>query len=333
MLGMTALALAALPATIPMLAVADLVRFRPRLPSVRVYLFALQYLVNDSVEILAAGPYWMAAGFGTRLRSRSSIERHRRLQQWSLDLLERRAEQLLGLRIDMALEDHSALVGTGSGPVIVVSRHVSLFDASLPGILAHRAGYSTRGVIMAELLADPGFDLLYGRLGSVFIPRDGGSAAIDAIADMVRDADERTAYLLFPEGRLFRTGALTRSLDRLAAADPERAKRLAGLTRVLPPRPGGLVTLLAAVPTADVVVLDHRGLDGVGRLGDLARSVPRREPISVTARRITRSEIPTDPAAQAHWLDDLWLGLDRDLSREPDRDLSPDPNPGLDGRH
>ncbi|MEP6665583.1 MAG: hypothetical protein ABJA81_03950, partial [Nocardioidaceae bacterium] len=28
--------------------------------------------------------------------------------------------------------------------------------------LYHRLGYRTRGVIMAELLADPGFDLIYG---------------------------------------------------------------------------------------------------------------------------------------------------------------------------
>lgn len=316
MLGATALGLAAAPLAIPALAVADLVRMRTRLPSARVYLFTLQYLVNDSVEILAAGPFWVLAAFGTRLRSSASIERHRRLQQWSLDLLERRARQLLGLRIHTSAEDLASLVGQhGLRPVIVVSRHISAFDAALPGLVTHRAGYSSRGIIMAELLRDPGFDLIYGRLGSVFIPRDGGETAKRAIARMVDGADEKTAYILFPEGRLFRPDALERSIGRLSATHPERAKRLRGLSSVLPPRPGGLLTLLDALPDADVVVLDHRGLDRYQRLADLTRSAPVDRPITITVRRIGRAEIPSDPAAQIRWLDDLWLGLDRDLSR------------------
>lgn len=315
MLGATAIGLVAAPLAIPALAVADLVRIRTRLPSVRVYLFALQYLVNDSVEILAAGPYWLLAGFGTRLRSPTSIERHRRLQQWSTDLLEHRAGQLLGLRIDLPPEDLASLVGTRRRPVIVVSRHISLFDAALPGLVAHRAGYTSRGIIMAELLADPGFDLLYGRLGSVFIPRDGGKSSAQTIARMVDGADGNTAYILFPEGRLFRPDALERSMERLRGSDPERAKRLGDLSAVLPPRPGGLLTLLDALPDADVVVLDHRGLDGHRRLADLIRSAPVDQAITVTVRRIPRPEIPTDPTDRTRWLDDLWLGLDRGLRR------------------
>lgn len=314
MLAATMLALVAVPLALPALAAADLARARTRLPSVRLYLFALQYLVNDSVEILAAGPYWMLAGFGSRLRAPSSIERHQRLQQWSLDLLERRAGQLLGLRIEMSSEDHAALRGPDERqPVIVVGRHVSLFDASLPGIVTHRAGYASRGIIMAELLADPGFDLLYGRLGSVFIPRDGGPSTTAAITEMVGGAHPATAYLLFPEGRLFRPEVLDRSIGRLTTTDPERADRLGGLTHLLPPRPGGMLTLLDTLPEADVVVLDHRGLDRYRRLTDIARSAPITKPITVTARRIPRSQIPSDQAARIRWLDDLWLALDWDV--------------------
>lgn len=314
MLGATVLAAAAAPLAIPALAVADVARGRRRLPAIRVYLFALQYLVNDSVEILLAGPYWALGGFGTRMRSAASIERHQRLQQWSLDLLERRAAQLLGLRIDVAPDDRAALSGPEeSGPVIVISRHVTLFDASLPSLLFHRAGYATRGIIMAELLADPGFDLLYGRLGSVFIPRDGGPAATDAIATMVRGADDRTAYAIFPEGRLFTPKARDRALARLGESDPERAEGLNDLEHLLPPRPGGLLTLLDALPTADVVLLDHRGLDQHRRLADFVTAAPVADPVTVTARRIPRAKIPTGTAERVRWLDDLWLSLDRDL--------------------
>ena len=171
MLMATMVAVAAIPLALPALAVADAARGRLRLPSVRAYLFALQYLINDSVEILLAPVYWLQAGFGTTLTSRSSRARHQRLQTWSMVLLRKRAEQLLGLRINVAEQDRANLT---PGPAIVISRHVSVFDASLAGLVYEQSGYQIKGIIMAEMLADPGFDLIYGRLGSVFIHRDGG---------------------------------------------------------------------------------------------------------------------------------------------------------------
>ena len=76
-----------------------------------------------------------------------------------------------------------------------------------------------------------------------------------------------------------------------------------------------MLTLLDALPDADVVVLDHRGLDRYRRLADIARSAPATDPITVTARRIPRSQIPSDDAARIRWLDDIWLALDRDVKR------------------
>jgi len=314
MLGATMAAVLAIPVALPILAVADLLRGRIRLPSVRTYLFALQYMINDSAEILLAPIYWTMAGFGTGLAGAASVQRHRRLQQWSVDLLERRADQLLGLRVEVSDEDLAELI---PGPTIVISRHVSLFDASIPGLLFQRHDYDVRGIIMTEMLADPGFDLLYSRLGSVFIPRDNGEQARAAIDAMSDGADDRTAFVLFPEGRLFRPEVRDRVLDRLAAADPERAERLSELQSVLPPRPGGFVTMLAANPSADVVLIDHRGLDRYGRLADLAKAAPVNEPIKITVQRFPRSGIPDDAAEQAAWLDKLWLRLDASLGPNP----------------
>lgn len=304
MLGATAVAFVGLPVLLPLTIARDLIRGRRRLPTARTYGFLLQYLFNDSVEILLAPALWVQAGFGRRLDSPASIDRHVRLQTWSVDLLERRAQQLLGLTVEFDDSVHDALLG---GPVIVISRHVSLFDATLPGLAVSRAGLRASGVIMAELLADPGFDLIYGRVGSVFIPRDDGPAAIEAITRMTRDADERSAFILYPEGRLFTRSVLERTMGRLAAKDPERAERLAKLDRILPPRPGGLFTLLDSVPDADLVVVDHRGLDRFPRLKQLAAASPVNSAIRVSARRIDRSEIPSAPEARLEWLDDLWL--------------------------
>ena len=313
-LAAAAVAAFGLPVIAPGLVLVDAARARFRLPLVRVYLFTLQYLINDTVEILVAPVYWVAAGLGTRLDSPGSLARHRRLQEWSIELLARRADRLLGLPLEIDDASRSALT---PGPAVVISRHASVFDASLPGLVYGRAGFRVRGVIMAEMLADPGFDLLYGRLGSVFIARDDGAAAradIEAMAESMRRNDgPDTAVVLFPEGRLFRPSVRDRALTRLTEVDPDRARRLSDLTRVLPPRPGGLQALLAALPGADVVLLDHRGLDGLGGLGDLVAAVPVDHPVTVTARRFARSSLPQDRAGLTAWLDDRWLELDAAL--------------------
>lgn len=317
MLGATAVAVVGLPVLVPLLAVSDLVRARRRLPRPRTYLFVCQYLINDSAEIVLAPVFWLAAGLGTRLDSAASLGRHRRLQWWSLDLLARRADRLLGLPVEL---DETSAAALGPGPVVVISRHASLFDASLAGLVYGRAGFTVRGVVLAELLVDPGFDLIYGRTGSVFIPRDDGPAAraaIDTMARSMRRYDgDRAAVVIFPEGRLFRPDVRDRALARLAERDPERAERLAGLSNLLPPRPGGLRVLLDAVPDADVVLLDHRGLDHLGRVADLADLAPLPDPVTVTARRFSRADVPDEPGAFAAWLDGLWLELDTELDVE-----------------
>jgi 1-acyl-sn-glycerol-3-phosphate acyltransferase len=161
----------------------------------------MQYAVNDSAEILLAPMLWLVAGCGTRLNRPALIGRHQRLQAWSIEVLARRAERLLGVRLEL---DATAINALTPGPVLVLCRHVNIIDASIPTLLYQRLGYHTRGVIMAELLADPGFDLIYRRTGSVFIPRDNGPEAVALLQHLREGIDESTAVVIFPEGRLFR---------------------------------------------------------------------------------------------------------------------------------
>jgi 1-acyl-sn-glycerol-3-phosphate acyltransferase len=307
MLAMTVAAVVLSPVLIPAAVVCDLVRLRWRYPTLRLYGFVTQYLLNDSAEILAAGPLWLAAGFGTRLDRPPSQRRHQHLQAWSIALLARRADQLLGVCIH---SDHDLTDALTPAPAIVVCRHVSLFDASLPSLLYQRLGIHTRGVIMAELLADPGFDLLYQRSGSVFIPRDNSPDARHKAARVAHQLDHATVAAIFPEGRLFRPEILTRSRARLTERDPDRAARLTGLRHLLPPRPAGLMSLLDASPDADVVIINHAGLDPYPTLAELARHAPLARPIEVTATRIPRRDIPMDASDRIAWLDQLWCDMD-----------------------
>jgi 1-acyl-sn-glycerol-3-phosphate acyltransferase len=317
MLTVTVVGVVAAPAILAAAATADLATRRFRLPAVRTAVFLLQYAINDSIEIVAAPVYWIMAGFGSTLDQPKSQRRHERLQQWSLDVLARRAEQLLGLSFDANPDVGDML---RPGPVIVLCRHVNLIDASLPALLCQRLGVQTRGMIMAELLADPGFDLIYGRTGSVFIPRENGPEARAMAARLSEGVDSNTAVVVFPEGRLFRQERLERALSRLAEENPERASRLAPLRHVLPPRPGGVLALLDAIPAADVVVIVHTGLEQFGSFGDLARAVPLGDPIQVFAWRVPAAAIPADDIARIRWLDEQWLRADRHVATRFDEE-------------
>ncbi len=307
MLAATAGLLIASPILLPAAAIADLARRRRRFPTVRLILFAMQYALNDSAEILLAPLLWVVAGFGTRLGSDASILRHQRLQAWSVAVLARRAAQILGVRLEL---EPAAIGALTPGPVIVLCRHVNIVDASIPTLLYQRLGYHTRGVIMAELLADPGFDLIYRRAGSVFIPRDNGPEAVAMLQHLRVGIDSSTVMVIYPEGRLFRPELRDRFLAKIAGIDPDRGRRLAGLRHVLPPRPGGVLALLEAMPTADVVVVAHAGLDQFAGFTDLVRAAPIVRPIDVTAWRIAAGDIPSDPAGRTVWLDEQWLRVD-----------------------
>jgi len=316
MIAATVVAVAGLPVILPVLSIADLVRGRWQLPTVRVYLFVTQYAINDSAEILISPWYWLLAGLGTRLDSPASIRRHERIQSWSLAVLARRAEQLLGARIET---DNQIADVLEPAPAIVMCRHVNLLDASLPALLYQQRGYHVRSVIMAELLADPGFDLLYRRLGSIFIPRDNSPDARNAVAGLGAALDQSTVAIIFPEGRLYRPELLTQLQTRVAQSDPDRAARVAGLRHVLPIRPGGVSALLDAAPDADIVVIAHTGLDTYPDFQNLARHVPLTTPVRVTAWRIPRNNVPADPADQIQWLDAAWQQVDDWIETQHDR--------------
>ncbi len=316
MLGVTAALIVFSPVVLVGAALADIIRGRRKFPTVRLALFAMQYAINDSAEILLAPMLWVIASFGKRLDSPSSIARHQRLQAWSIAVLARRADRLLGVRLEL---DDNTISALAPGPVIVLCRHVNIVDASIPTLLYQRLGLHTRGVIMAEMLADPGFDLIYRRTGSVFIPRDNSPEAAALLTDLSAGIDSSTAVVIYPEGRLFRPELRDRFLIKIAGIDASRAARLGSLRHVLPPRPGGVLALMATIPSADVVVIAHAGLDRFASFAELTRSAPLERPITVTAWRIAAHDIPPELDDRVAWLDEQWLRVDQWIDQQLNR--------------
>jgi len=83
----------------------------------------------------------------------------------------------------------------------------------------------------------------------------------------------------------------------------------AGYRRVLPPRPGGTLTLLDATE-ADVVVLAHSGLEGFSSLAEIWSGGLVGSRIDVRFWRVPRSEIPQSREMRTEWLFDLWSEID-----------------------
>jgi 1-acyl-sn-glycerol-3-phosphate acyltransferase len=306
--------LVALPLAPMLLLIATIIDFakqRPLLPTLRAATFVYQMLVLEMCAIVSAFVLWVAFGFGIGFRTTSSRRAHRRAQSWWIGQVAAAARRSAHLTFDGP--DESALT---SGQVVVLARHASYPDAILPALLfGTRGRMPLRYVLAKELTWDPALGTYGRRLPNVFVDRRAsGEPQLDAIRALGRGLEPNGAAIIFPEGQ-FRTPLRhARAVERLAESDPDFAPRARQLNHLLPPRPAGALALLASAAQADVVVVGHVGLEVFGTVGDVLRGLPMREPVTVGAWRIPRSEIPSDADQQLEWLWQQWERLDRWIS-------------------
>ncbi|MGI9577106.1 MAG: 1-acyl-sn-glycerol-3-phosphate acyltransferase, partial [Microthrixaceae bacterium] len=321
-------AFASTPVVLPVLVAADLSRARVRLPAARVWLVALQYLLIEAVEVLSAPVIWVVAKPGDMLGLRTSQRLSSAVAMWSARCLARRAESLLGVSVVIEGEPPDLPADRN---LVVIARHASLLDAALPALVVSGVDQGQQhrqrqvcGVLMSELLVDPGFDIVYQRMGSVFVDRGDSIGARGAIRSMAEGMPSSAVAIIFCEGRLFSTERLAARLDRLREAEPARALRLEGLKAVLPPKAGGLSELLAGCPESDVVVLEHTGLESVPSVRDLLRHCPIEHPVRVRMRFFDRGSVPATEEALVEWLDDQYLEMDRWMAGAVPGQTAPD---------
>lgn len=208
--------------------------------------------------------------------------------------------------LDISVEGEDALL---PGPVVVLSRHASMVDTLLPAtIITRRAGLKLRYVLKNELLVDPALDLAGNRLPNVFIDRTSGDASVrNAIRELARALGPEDGILIYPEGTRFTESKLRRA-QRLPDQDAP-GEVIAGLRRVLPPRPGGTLAILDATDS-DVVVLAHHGLEGLATVREIWEGGLVGSSISVRLWRVTRTEIPQERGERVAWLYRLWKEID-----------------------
>ena len=292
--------------TLPLWAVlgtlADAVRGRFRLPTVRLLAFGLCWAWLESVGVAIAGLLWIAG------RRRSERAHYWLMRWWAARLM---SALRLTTGIKVAQVDAECL---SPGPVVLLCRHASLADSLVSAwVITTRMGMQPRYVLKRELLADPCLDIVGNRLPQHFLDRNAtdSDSELEAVRKLSSGMKTNQLAVIFPEGTRASAKKRARALVKIAERDPARAARLAGLQHLLPVRPAGSAALIEGSPEADIVIGWHVGFEGLDTFGGILRHLARTpRPIRFRARRIARNEVPSGEAF-TRWLDDEWLKTDR----------------------
>lgn len=297
LLAFWALTAAALPLVLVSLLV-ELVRPR-KLAATRALLMFGAFLGCELLGLLGAG--WIALTTSGEALVTASYALQRR---WNT-ALSGALSALFNLTWDVQGLDQCR-----PGPTLLLVRHASTADTILPvALLSAGLGQNLRYVLKSELLWDPCIDVIGQRVPNVFVRR-GDAGEVDRVRALARGMGPNEALVLYPEGTRF---SPSRQAARLAElqGQPEDVQALARALQVtLAPKPGGVLAILDAEPTLDVVFCAHTGLEGARTLADLVRGELVDKVVKVRFERVPAAEIPRDPAARYRWLLTRWGSID-----------------------
>ena len=288
------------PVWIPVALIVGLFQ-RNHLIVLRLLMFFWVYLTIEMIGLAAAA--------GIYLVTPRDVERKQdlffRLECWWGTALFRWLSRFLSLTTSVEGSEHVL-----PGHVLVFIRHASIIDTALPvTFISNATGLRLRYVFKRELLVDPCIDVAGHASPNYFIDRGGTPAeelaGIRSLA--VNLGDE--GVLLYPEGTRFTERKKKIALQRLAAAHPELVPLAESFKHCLPPKPGGALTLMDAAPDADVLVVAHRGLEGLAEVADLLSGSVVGKEVQVRFWRVPANEIPQGEARRK-WLFDLWKRVD-----------------------
>jgi 1-acyl-sn-glycerol-3-phosphate acyltransferase len=293
-------------------------RWRP----LRLLWMLVLYLTAESVLLVVLLGFWLASGFGRRLRTAYWEGVHYDLVQGLLWVLFAEARRVLALRIETDGPAPDAYPGI---PLIVASRHAGPGDSfTLVHALMDWYDREPRVVLKDTMAWDPMIDVVLRRIPARFITPAGkpGADFEGQIADLARDLDANDAFVIFPEGGNFTPARKRRGIERLHRLGLDRmASRAEQMTHVLAPRPGGLLAALDAAPEADVVLVAHTGLDHLVTVRDLWRELPMDKVLVMRWWQVSRDEIPADREARIEWLFGWWERIDAWVAENKPQEL------------
>lgn len=215
---------------------------------------------------------------------------------------------LFGLRFDI-----EGLELAGPGPVLVMIRHASIIDNTLPDVIlgrAHRLGF--RFIIKRELQMLPTIDIGGRWVPTLFVRRASGDTAaeLERLRDLTINLGAHEGLVIYPEGTRWTPQKLARAQEIIAQRQPEIAHLAARLRFLLPPRLGGTLALLEGAPQADVVIFGHVGLDGFQYISDIWSGGLVGTTVKLKFWRYPASQLPREREALILWLYERWQELD-----------------------
>jgi 1-acyl-sn-glycerol-3-phosphate acyltransferase len=277
----------------------------------------------ESVLLVVLLGWWLASGFGRRIRTPYWEGVHYDLVQGLMYVVFRESGRVLHLRIET--EGPVGRTLYPGKPLIVVCRHAGPGDSfTLIHALMHWYDREPRVVLKDSLAWDPAVDVVMNRIPARFVsPGKKGPDAESQIADLARGLDRNDAFVIFPEGGNFTPARRQRAINRLRKVGLERmARRAERMTHVLAPRPGGLIAALEAAPDADVVLVAHTGLDHVLTIGDVWRELPMDKVLVMRWWQVERDQIPVGREAQIEWLFGWWELIDAWITEHRPQELT-----------
>jgi 1-acyl-sn-glycerol-3-phosphate acyltransferase len=300
----TLLATVLLPLWMPAALVVDAIRRRWRFPIARLGAFGVCWTWIESISVVRAFWYWVTGRAGKPSANYA-------LMGWWSSLL------MTALRVTTGIAPQvEHLDELQDGNAIVLSRHASLADSLVSGwVTCSVAQLWPRYVLKRELLFDPCLEIVGLRVPNHFLDREAvdGGAELDALRELADGVDEQVISVIFTEGTRANDRKRARALEKIGERDAERAEKLSGLRRLLPPRTAGSKALIDGAPDADVVFAWHTGFDGLDTFGGMIDKLARPLPTSrFHLRRVPRAEVPEGDAF-AGWLDEQWLRMDAEV--------------------
>lgn len=281
----------------------DLVRGRRRrFDATRLLVAGLAYVWCEIIGLLALSISWVLT-IGSRRRR---VSQAFAIQRWWARGVLGSIQAVYGITV----------AGTGTDvlqpPFVLVARHSSIIDNLLPAWFIsgpHRT--HIRYVMKSELLWDPCLDVAGNRLRNHFVQRGSGASEkeLAALSRLAADLGDDEGLLIYPEGTRSTPDRRAAAVARLRSSGGRLAEVAAGFRWVMPPKPSGLHAILDST-AAEVLVMAHRGLDGLAKLSDLWHGGLTGARVEVAFWRITRSQIPHGKTEQAEWLYALWTQID-----------------------
>jgi 1-acyl-sn-glycerol-3-phosphate acyltransferase len=290
-------------------------RWRP----LRLLWFGFIYLFNEALVLVLLFGTWIASGFGWKIRTRRFQDLHYALMAWFLRRVVGSARYTFGLTFRRE-DDLQPRPAEERRPVLVLSRHAGPGDSLLLIDSALNRMHRHPRIVLKDLLQyDPAVDIVLNRLPNRFVPSTGraGEAAVEAIRDLASTMAPVDALVIFPEGGNFTPTRRTRIIERFQERGREDlAERARNLTHLLPPKPTGALTAIAAAPTADVVFVGHAGLEAMSTLRDIWHGLKMDQEIVTHLWRVAAEDIPATEAERDRWLYAQWAMIDRWLGEK-----------------